>query len=366
MNDPWRILVVEDDPVFAGALVNALRRRGYAAESAEDARVGLALAEVQVPDAAVGKGLQVPQLQRLRLLGEDRGRVVQTLRGLQLALGVDHLGAAVALGLGLARDGADHVLVEVDVLDLDIDDLDAPSVGLVVEDPLDVSVQALALGEQLVQIVLSEHRAQGGLGELAGGHLEFLDLDDRFFGVDHLEIEHRIDAHGDVVLGDQVLFGDIHGDHAQVDANELLDRRDDDDEPGSFDRLKTAEEEDHATLILGQDSDGRAEEQDDQSQREQEGQQCAVVGHGETPSDVDGRVVARGVSGATSSLLPLTASTRTDSPWRTGDRLVACHSSPSIWTCPVFSDGPPKSWRALPVSPTRCSVPTTDVLRRRP
>ena len=58
----------------------------------------------------------------------------QLLRGLQFALGVDHLGAAHALGLGLLGDRADHGLVEVDVLELDVGDLDAPRIGLLVED----------------------------------------------------------------------------------------------------------------------------------------------------------------------------------------------------------------------------------------
>ena len=45
--------------------------------------------------------------------------VGEALRGLELALGVDHLGAPLALGLGLARHRALHLLRQVDVLDLD-------------------------------------------------------------------------------------------------------------------------------------------------------------------------------------------------------------------------------------------------------
>jgi hypothetical protein len=54
---------------------------------------------------------------------------------------MDHLGAALALGLGLAGDRADHRVVQVDMLDLDVGDLDAPGVGLRVEDLLDVEVE---------------------------------------------------------------------------------------------------------------------------------------------------------------------------------------------------------------------------------
>ena len=72
---------------------------------------------------------EVAQLHRLGALGEDLAGLRQPLRGLQLALGVDDLGAPQALGLGLLGDGADHGLVEVDVLELDVADLDAPGVG---------------------------------------------------------------------------------------------------------------------------------------------------------------------------------------------------------------------------------------------
>src|SRR6266850_414612 len=78
----------------------------------------------------LGKRLQVAQLHRLRPLRQHRGGLQQLFGGLQLAFGVDHLGAPLALGFGLAGDGAHHRLVQVDVLDLDIGDLDAPGVGL--------------------------------------------------------------------------------------------------------------------------------------------------------------------------------------------------------------------------------------------
>src|SRR6267378_148161 len=94
----------------------------------------------------LGERLQVTQLHRLSALREHGG-------GLQLAFGVDHLGAPLALGLGLARNGAHHRLVQVDVLDLDVGDLDAPGVGLRVEDSLDVEIELLALGQQLVELV---------------------------------------------------------------------------------------------------------------------------------------------------------------------------------------------------------------------
>src|SRR5437879_12462397 len=94
----------------------------------------------------LGEGLQVTQLHRLRALRQHGGGLQQLLGGLQLAFGVDHLGAPLALGFGLARNGAHHRLVQVDVLDLDVGDLDAPGVGLRVEDSLDVEIELLEIG----------------------------------------------------------------------------------------------------------------------------------------------------------------------------------------------------------------------------
>src|SRR5258707_12838563 len=54
----------------------------------------------------LGEGLEVAELHRERLRGEDPGGLGELLAGLELAFGVDDLGAALALGFRLARDGA--------------------------------------------------------------------------------------------------------------------------------------------------------------------------------------------------------------------------------------------------------------------
>ena len=60
----------------------------------------------------------------------------------------------------LPGNGADHRFVEVDMLDFDIGDLDAPGVGLRVEHLLDVIVELFTLGQHVVQIMFAKHRAQ--------------------------------------------------------------------------------------------------------------------------------------------------------------------------------------------------------------
>ena len=167
--------------------------------------------------------LQIAQLHRLRLRGQDLGGLRQLLGGLQFTLGVDHLGAPFALGLGLAGDGANHRFIEVDMLDLDIGHLDTPGIGLAVEDFLQGQVQALALGQHFVQRMPAEHGAQGGLRELAGGHQEVLDLDHRALRVDDAKVQHRVDLERHVVARDHVLARHVHDHDAQVDAHHLLD-----------------------------------------------------------------------------------------------------------------------------------------------
>ena len=106
------------------------------------------------------------------------GRLRQLLRGDQLAFGVDDLGALLALGLGLAGHRPLHVLRQIDVLHLDRRDLDAPRIGLVIEDVLQLLVQPIARGQQVVELGLSEHAAQRRLRELRRGVGVVLDLDD--------------------------------------------------------------------------------------------------------------------------------------------------------------------------------------------
>jgi len=86
------------------------------------------------------------------------------------------------------------------MLDLDIGDLDAPGLGLMVEDFLDVFVQLVALLQHFVEVMLAEHGAQRRLRQLAGGRHIVFDLHHRTDGVDNAIIDHRIDLYRNVVL----------------------------------------------------------------------------------------------------------------------------------------------------------------------
>ena len=69
------------------------------------------------------------------------------------------------------------------VADLHRLDGDAPGVGLLVEDALQLVAQRLALGDHLRQLVAADGFAQGGLRAEGDGLDEILDLEDGFLGV---------------------------------------------------------------------------------------------------------------------------------------------------------------------------------------
>src|SRR6478736_8705223 len=86
---------------------------------------------------------KIAELHRLWLSREQSARLHELLGCLLLTFGVDHLRSPQALRLRLLRDGADHVLVEVDMLDLNIRHRDAPSIRLLDENLLNVGIETI-------------------------------------------------------------------------------------------------------------------------------------------------------------------------------------------------------------------------------
>ena len=191
------------------------------------------------------------------------GRLGELLRRLQLAGGVDDLGAFLALGLGLPRHRALHVWRQIDVLHLDGRHLDAPGIGVLIENLLQLLIQPIALRQQIVELDLAEHAAQRGLGELRRRVHVVLDLDNRPARVHDAEVEHRVDLDRHVVARDHVLRRHVEDDRPQADPHHAVDRREDEDDAGPFRlRQQFAEPEDDAAFVLGQDLD-RSDEVDD-------------------------------------------------------------------------------------------------------
>ena len=62
------------------------------------------------------------------------------------------------------------------------------------------------------------------------------DLDDGLDGVDDAEGDDGVDLEGDVVAGDDVLGWDLHGLLTEGDADDLVERAEDEDDTGTLGR----------------------------------------------------------------------------------------------------------------------------------
>src|SRR5271154_2887905 len=91
--------------------------------------------------------LQVSKLKRDWTLAHDLGRVREPLRRLEFTFRRDRLGAPLAFRLSLRRDRALHVLRQIDIFQLDQRHLDAPRLGLRIDNFLDARVELVALAE---------------------------------------------------------------------------------------------------------------------------------------------------------------------------------------------------------------------------
>ena len=171
---------------------------------------------------------------------------------------MDDLGAALALGLGLAGDGADHVVRQIDLLHLDLGHLDAPRGGVGVEHALQPQVDRLALAQQLVQFRFAQDRAERSLSQLRGRVEEVGHLQDGLLRVDDAEEDHGIHLHRDVVARHDVLGRHLQRFQPQRHAHHPVNRPEDDHQAGAFRLfLNAAQAEHHAAFVFGQDIDAR-------------------------------------------------------------------------------------------------------------
>lgn len=127
--EPVRVLVVDDEPDFATALVNRLGRRGFAAAAAFSGREALALLQQSPFDVAV-LDLRMPDMDGLATLREARkidphvqivvltghGTVASGIEGMQLGaadflqkpVAIDVLCTAVEAAAERARASREH------------------------------------------------------------------------------------------------------------------------------------------------------------------------------------------------------------------------------------------------------------------
>src|SRR5829696_3923445 len=207
--------------------------------------------------------LKQPQLQRRRALQTVCG-LPEALGGLILPLGSDVLGPPLAFALGLTGHRPLHVLRDLHVLDLDHAHLDAPGFGLLVYDRLQLLVYLLAVGKEVVEILLPKDAPQGGLGDLAGREDVVLYLQDALVGVNHPEVDHRGHSGGNVVAGYDLLGGHLHGYGPQVYLDHPVHERQEDEEPRSLgSSLYPTDPKDHTPLVLLDYLDGAEYYRDD-------------------------------------------------------------------------------------------------------
>jgi two-component system response regulator RegA len=148
-NDQWRILLVDDDDLFAATLVQALRRRGYDVESATDRAGALALAQAEPPDAAVLD---------LKLEEESGLGLIAPLKGLRPDMRILLLTgyASIATAVEAIKLGATHYLPKpadadeiLAALGRELGDADVPAP----DEPMSVD----RLEWEHIQKVLAEH-----------------------------------------------------------------------------------------------------------------------------------------------------------------------------------------------------------------
>jgi hypothetical protein len=124
----------------------------------------------------------------------------------------------------------------------------------VVEDLLDQLVERLRLAEHLVEGGAADEVPDGGLGDLVDRGVDVLDLDDRLHRVDPAEVGDGCHADRDVVLGDDLLGLDGHGDGPLAHLPQLVDQRDHEPQPRLADlRAELAQPEHDALLVLMHD-----------------------------------------------------------------------------------------------------------------
>jgi hypothetical protein len=82
--------------------------------------------------------------------------------------------------------------------------------------------------------------------------------DDGSFGIDDIEVKHRVNLHRDVVTGDHVLARYLDDLDAQIHAHHFLDEGNQQHKAGPFDLLKAPQSKDHGALIFAQDPHARA------------------------------------------------------------------------------------------------------------
>ena len=100
-----------------------------------------------------------------------------------------------------------------------------------IDDVLDLLVDAGGIRQQLIEAEAPDHVAHRGLADLVDRVVDVLDRDHGLFRIGDVIVGDRRDIDRDVVLGDDLLRGDLHRDGAQRHPHHLLERHEDQRQP---------------------------------------------------------------------------------------------------------------------------------------
>src|SRR5262245_55249557 len=162
--------------------------------------------------------------------------------------------ALLAFGFGLARHRALHVFRQVHALDLDERHLDAPRVGVLIEDVLQTLVQLFSLTQKIVEADLTEHGPQRGLRKLRCRVQIIFYFDYCPSWVHHAKINDRVYFDAYIVGCDDVLSRHVHRDRPETDSDDPVDREEHPDQTRPFGLgQETPYPKNHAAFILAKD-----------------------------------------------------------------------------------------------------------------
>jgi len=167
---------------------------------------------------------------------------------------VNNFGAPFAFRLRLFRQCPHHGFIEIYMLDLHIGHFDTPCNGLLVEYTLYIGIELLTLSQHVIQFMLSQNRAQGSLGKLAGCLQKVFHLDNCPFRIDNTKVDNRVHLHRHIIPGDHILGRYVHDNGTQINSHHLLQNGDNDYQARSFHFVESAKHKNNAAFILAQNA----------------------------------------------------------------------------------------------------------------
>ncbi len=141
-----------------------------------------------------------------------------------VAICLKYQGATLAFGFHLAVHGLSNISRRLNALEFHTHNANAPFVSCFIEDVAQRDVDLLAASERLIQLHLTNNVTQIGLCQFGCSHVEVGDVVKQFKGIGGLVVDYGIYRNGDVVLGDDLLWRNIHDVLTHIDLCHSVDK----------------------------------------------------------------------------------------------------------------------------------------------